>query len=388
MRVSKRTLGLAVALAVAMTLGGCSALGRAQSLLSPPPADAVLSTRFLTPLTYEAALARLDAYYDEQVGRRLAVALPAIAPHCHFEVWHDMWVFFDSANGQTTVTLKRLTEGISSRLVKGWMLDLAGRLEAPMPLDFKEEPPLHETSGEIYASRSDLARALPETSMKPVATWQHAGLMVSAAPLASVVLAPTGMHGVHRVTVAAESAAAAKQLLAKLTQGVLKPGIFAAYSEETEIDQEVRVLATGKSAEVGSTASQAVFIPNIDEKYLEDKLRAEPEMIKRTAAAQGQYAIRFRVDKSYRKVTVSWVELTGYARATGKYEGERALGQSALPGPKLPPQPGSPLTAHTKLPVLKPGAYRVRLESEDAAGQAAQIDQRTYWFDGKTFEEI
>jgi hypothetical protein len=40
------------------------------------------------------------------------------------------------------------------------------------------------------------------------------------------------------------------------------------------------------------------------------------------------------------------------------------------------------------LPVLKPGAYRVRLESEDAAGQPARIDQRTYWFDGKTFEEI
>jgi hypothetical protein len=388
MRASKRTLALAVALDVAMALGGWGSLGRAQLLVTPPPPDAVLSTRFLTPLTYEAALVRLDAYYDEQVGRRLAEALPEIAPHRHFEVWHDMWVFFDAANGQTTVTLKRLTEGISSRLVKGWMLDLAGRLEAPMPLDFKEEPPLHEASGEIYASRSDLARALPETSMKPVATWQHAGLMVSAAPLAWVMLAPTGMRGVHRVIVAAESAAAAKQLLASLTQGVLKPGIFAAYSEETELDQEVRGRATGRSAELGSTASQAVFIPNIDEKYLEDKLRADPEMIKRTAAAQGQYAIRFRVDKSYRKITISWVELTGYARATGKFEGERALGQSALPGPKLPPQPGSPLTAHTKLPVLKPGAYRVRLESEDTAGQAARIDQRTYWFDGKTFEEI
>ena len=94
------------------------------------------------------------------------------------------------------------------------------------------------------------------------------------------------------------------------------------------------------------------------------------------------------MDKSYRKVTVSWIELTGYVRATGKFEGERALGQSALPGPKPPPQAGSPLTAHTKLPVLKPGAYRIRLESEDAAGQAAPIDQRTYWFDGKTFEEL
>ena len=376
MRASKPTL----ALAVAVVLGGWGVTCRAQLPVGPPPPDVVLSTRFLTPLTYDAALARLDAYYEEQVGRRLPAALPEIAPHCNFEVWHDMWVFFDAAGGQTTVTLKRLTEGISSRLAKGWMLDLAGRLEAPMPLDFKEEPPLHETSAEIYASRSDLARALPDTSLKPVATWQHAGLLVSAAPLQWVVLAPAGLHGVHRVTVAAESAAAAKQLLAKLMQGVLKPGIFAAYSEETEIDQEVRGLASGKSAELGS--------PNVDERYMEDKLRAEPEMVKRTAAAQGQYVIRYRVDKSYRKVTVSWSELTGYARATGKYEAERALGQSALPGPKLSSPAGTPLTASTKLPVLKPGAYRVRLGSEDAAGQASPIDQRTYWFDGKTFEEL
>ena len=48
----------------------------------------------------------------------------------------------------------------------------------------------------------------------------------------------------------------------------------------------------------------------------------------------------------------------------------------------------APLTARTKLPALKPGAYRVRLEGEDTAGQAARIDERTYWFDGKTFEEL
>jgi hypothetical protein len=377
------------ALVLALALGGWVAIGRAQPLVSSPGPDAVLSTRFLTPLSYEAALARLETYYDEQVGRKLPIAFPEIAPHRHFEVWHDMWAFFDSANGQTTVTLKRPTQGITSRLVKSWMLDLAGRLDAAMPLEFKEEPPLHEVEGDIYASRNDLAHVLQtETWMKSIATWEHAGLMVSVAPLTWVVLAPTGLHGVHRVTVAAESAAAAKQLLAKLMQGVLMPGIYAAYSEELELDQEVRSLAGGKSAAVGVTSSQAVYIPNMDEKYLEGKVRGEPEMVKRSAAAQGQYDIRFRVDKSYRKVTASWIELAGYARATGKYEAERALGQSALPNPKLPPQAGSPLTTRTKLPMLKPGAYRVRLEGEDAAGRAGKIDERTYWFDGKTFEEL
>jgi hypothetical protein len=269
------------------------------------------------------------------------------------------------------------------------MLDLAGRLDAAMPLEFQEEPPLREVEADIEASRSDLARTLGTTaSMRPIPTWEHAGMLVSASPLTWVVLAPAGLHGVHHVTVAAESAAAAKQLLAKLMQGILRPGIYAVYSEEVELDQEVRNLASGKAAAATATSSQGVYIPNMDEKYLEGKVRAEPEMVKRSAAALGQYTVRFRVDKSYRKVTVSWMELAGYARATGRFNGERALGQSALANPKLPPQGGSPITAHTKLPKLATGAYCVRLEGEDAAGQAGKIDERSYWFDGKTFEEL
>jgi hypothetical protein len=374
---------------LAVALGSWAATGFAQPLVSPPAPNAILSTRFLTPLTYESALTRLGSYYEEQVGRKLEAALPEIAPRRHFEVWHDMWVFFDAANGQTAVTLKRPTGGIASILIKTWMLEVAGRLDAALPLEFKEEAGLHEVAGDIYASRSDLARALAaESSMKLIATWEHAGLMVSAAPLMWVMMAPTGLHGVHRVTVAAPSAAAAKPILSKLMQGALRPGICAAYSEEVELDQEVRDLASGKSAEAGVNAAQAVFIPNIDEKFLQDRVRAEPEMVKRSAAAQGQYDVRFRVDRNYRKVTVNWVELAGYARVTGKYEAERELGQSTLPNTKPSPQPAVPLTARTKLPALKPGAYRVRLDGEDAAGQAARIDERTYWFDGKTFEEL
>ncbi len=377
------------ALALALALGGCAAPGQAQALVSPPVPDAVLCTRFVIPLSYEAALSRLDRYYDEQVGRKQVVALPEIAPHRHFEVWHDMWVFFDPAGAQTSVAFKRPIEAINRLMVKSWMLDLAGRMDAAMPLEFKEEPPLHEVEADIYASRNDLARALQiESSLKPLATWQHAALLVSAAPLSWVMLAVTGQHGVHRVSVASESAASAKQLLAKLMQGVSKPGIYAAYSEEAELDREVHDRASGKSAAAGVTSSQAVYIPNLDEKHLEDWVRADPEMVKRSAAAEGQYATRFRVDKSYRKVIVSWTELAGYSRATGKFEAERALGQSALANPKPAPQAGSPLTSRTKLPVLKPGAYRVRLEGEDNAGQSGKIDERTYWFDGKTFEEL
>ena len=364
-------------------------LGRAQPLVSPPAPDVVMATHFVTPLTYEAALTRLAGYYDEQVGRKLPVAFPEIAPRTHFEVWHDMWVFFAPAGEQTTVTLKRPTAGINSLLVKRWMLDLAGRLEAAMPLQFQEEPPLHQVEGDIEASRNDMARALAAgTTLRPLTTWEHAGMMVSAAPLTWVVLAPAGARGAHHVTVAAESAVAAKQLLARLMQGILLPGIYGVYSEETELDAEVRTRASGQSAAAGVTAPQAVYIANVDEKYLESRVRAEPEMIKRSAAALGQYTVRFRLDKSYRKVAISWMELTAYARATGKFDSERALGQSMLANPKLPPPSGSPLTARTKLAALAPGAYRIRLEGEDATGLAAKIDERSYWFDGKTFEEL
>jgi hypothetical protein len=373
-------------LVLALALGGWI---QAQPPAGGPAQDKLLTTRFQAPLTYEAALTRLGNYYQEQVGRILPVAFPEIAPHCHFEVWHDVWVFFEPANGQTTVTLQRPTDGVSSHMVKSWMLDLAGRLDAAMPLEFKEEPPLHEAGADIYAGGSDLARALgPGSSLKPVATWEHAAVLVSAAPLTRIVLSPAGLHGVHHVAVSAENAAAAKQILLKLLQGVVKPGIYGAYSEEVELDHEVQELASGRSAAAGVSSSQAVYIPNMDQKYLENRVRAEPEMSRRLAAAAGQYAVRFRVDQSYRKVTVSLSELAGYVRPTGKYAGERLLGQSTLPNPRPAPQGGAPLTARTRLPVLAPGAYRVRLEGESAAGQTAKIDERTYWFDGKTFEEL
>ena len=40
-----------------------------------------------------------------------------------------------------------------------------------------------------------------------------------------------------------------------------------------------------------------------------------------------------------------------------------------------------------ELRTLKPGAYRVGLEGESPTGEMVKIDERTYWFDGKVFEE-
>ncbi len=50
-----------------LTLAGLGATGRAQPSAAPEP-EVLLSVHFRCPLSYEAALTRLDAYYQEQVG--------------------------------------------------------------------------------------------------------------------------------------------------------------------------------------------------------------------------------------------------------------------------------------------------------------------------------
>ncbi len=379
-------------LALSLAVGAWLGIGHAQPVVIPPTPPVLLSTQFHTPLSYEATLARLDEYYDVQIGRKLAVALPLIGPHRHFELWHDMWITFEAAPGGdngTKVTIKRPADGTNARLVKSWMLNLAGRVDAPLPLVFKEEPPLRSAEGDLYASARDVARVLQSDGpMKALSTWEHVGLVVSASPMISVIMAPAGLHGIHHITVSAETAVAAKQFWSRLLQCLLKPGIYSAYSEEWEVEQEIQSTAQARADTIGITASQAIYVPRIDPKLIETKVRAEPGNYKHLLAAQGQYDIRFRIDKPYRKVVVSWAELAGYSRAEGKHQGERPLGQTTLASPRMSPQSGPHLIARTKLETLQPGAYRVRLQGESPAGELMKIDERTYWFDGKSFEEL
>jgi len=288
-----------------------------------------------------------------------------------------------------TITVKRPTDGLYSRIVKSWMLEIAGRVDATLPLEFKEEPPLQTVEADLFASRRDMMRAFQtEKAMKSIPTWEHAGLMVSAAPLAWIVMSPAGMHGLHHVKVEAASIAAARELLARLTQEVQKPGIYGAYSEESEFRLEIHEMAAVGQTTPDPTSGQAVYVPSPDEKYFEDKLRSDPGVARRSAAAQGQFTIRCRLDKSYSKLTASWSELTGYSRASGRYESERPAGQSSIVGPKPPPVAAPPLMLRTKLPAIQAGAYRIRLEAEGTDGAHTRVDERTYGFDGKVFEEL
>src|SRR2546427_3201559 len=141
--------------------------------------DVLIATTFLTPLTYAAALERLDAYYDEQVGRTRSVAFPEIAPSRHFEVWHDLWAFFEPSGDRTQVTLQRPADADSARVVKSWMLDIAGRLNTDSPLVFKEAPGLWTAEVDICASRKDLSTVLAaQTALRPLVSWRHSALFV------------------------------------------------------------------------------------------------------------------------------------------------------------------------------------------------------------------
>ena len=374
-----RLLGLALLLSPAPS--------RAQFPGAAPAPPVLIVTQYNAPITYQAALERLDAYYQEQVGRKLAVAFPQIAPMQHFDVWHDIWVSFEASGDKLRVTMKRPSDSFTDRLVRTWMLDFAGRLGAELPLAYTQLPPLASVENDIYASRRDVAQFLHElAAMKSLDSWQHLGLIVSASPMNMVVLEPAGLHGVHHLTVTAESAAAARQLMAKVMQGALRPCICAAFSEMSELAAEIQKEAQNRADTIGVSRNVSTLIPQMNTQYLEDQIRADPENQKRIAAANGYYDVRYRIDKPFRAVTVAWSELEGYNPADGSSQNERALGKTSIPNPRVPAA-GALLNARVRLEPLKTGVFRVRIEGQPAAGEPVLIDQRVYSFDGKTFEE-
>lgn len=376
-------------IAAALALLIFAAAAQAQVFGGAPTAKTLLTTQFQTPLSYAAALEKLDQYYQEQVGRKIAIALPEIAPRQHYEVWHDIWVSFEPSGEQTMVTMKRPADSVTDRLVRSWMLGVAGRLDAAIPLTYKELPPLYMAETDIYATPKVIASILkPEPGFQSLASWQHTGLVTSASPMISVVMDAAGQHGSHHLTVAAETAVLARQVLSKVLQGAQRPCVCAAYSETTELESEILKEVQNRANILGPNSAGSVYVPGLTNKHIEDRVRAEPEMQRRIGQAAGAYDVRFRIDKPYRQVTVTWTALEGYSRESGKFSGERTAGRTQVPSPRMPPQSGGQLNARTKMDPLQPGAYRIRLEGAAAAGQPILIDERIYWFDGKVFEEL
>jgi hypothetical protein len=373
---------LALALALAPTAPAQQVIPGAAT------AQVLLTTQFRVPSTYEAALVKLSAFYEEQVGRKLAVAFPEIAPRQHYDVWHDIWVSFGPDDNQLIVTMKRGSDSITNRLVKNWMLSFAGRLGAEIPIQYRELPQPATSETDIYATPKDLAiifKSIP--SIKTVSTWQHLAIAVSASPMFSVAMDAAGLRGAHHVTLIAENPVALRQLNAALTQGSQRPCICGVYSEMTEVEADVTAEAQDVTSMIGTYSSGTVFTPEVTKKHEEDTVRARPEMKKRIAEATGYYDVKFRPDKAYARATVTWILLQGYARETGQFQTERVLGHISLTGARVPPVGTLPLNARSKLEPLQPGAYRIRLEGDVPGAQPARIDERTFWFDGKKFEE-
>jgi hypothetical protein len=269
------------------------------------------------------------------------------------------------------------------------MLDIAGRLNAASPLVFKEEPGLRTVASEICTSGRDLARVLAaQPALRSLASWRHGGLFVSAEPLMKIALSTSGLRGARQLTVTTVDLPSAKSLMAKLQQGAAVPGICGAFSEEVELNAEIHDAAQNRNdAFTNAAGSPTLYHPQIDLKFVEDRIRNDPAMQKRIAAAHGSYDVRFRVDHPYRKVTLAWSELTSYSPANDSFAAERDLGQTSVPNAgKLPPST-PPMTTRIHLEPLKTGGFRVRLSGEGMAGESVAIDDRVFWFDGKTFEE-
>ena len=354
-----------------------------------PVTQELVTTQFRTPLTYEAALAKLAVYYDEQVARKMDVVFPEIGPRQHYEAWHDMWVYFGPETENVTVTMKRGSDHITNRLVKNWMLTFAGRLGAPIPLEYKERAAPVTSEADVYATPKDLASLLkPPSSMKHIRTWQHLALVASASPMASIAMESVGLHGVHHVKLTAENPAELKQLTAAFNQALARPCVCGVYSEMAELNTDIANEAMNNTSILGTHSTGAVYTPDLTQKHQEEVVRMRPEMKKRIDDASGFYDVRFRPDKPYAKVTITWTELIGYTRPTGKFEGERAAGRGSIMNVRPPAAGAPPQNARIKLGEQKPGAYRIRLEADVPGGQPAIIDEGIFWFDGKVFEEL
>jgi hypothetical protein len=274
-------------------------------------------------------------------------------------------------------------------VAKSWMLDIAGRLNANLPLVFKEESGLRTVESGICTSRKDLAAVLAtQPALRSLGSWRRSALFVAAEPLTRVALSTAGQRGTRQLTVTTVDLPSAKALMAKLQQEAAAPGICGAFSEEAELNLEIHDTAQNQNDTfTNADGTPKVYHPQVDLKYVEERLRSDPGMQKRIASAHGNYDIRFRVDRAYPKITLAWSELTGYSAANGSFEAARDLGRTSLPNAhKLTPST-PPMTARVHLEPLPAGAYRVRLSGEGMAGEAIPIDERTFWFDGKTFEE-
>ena len=125
-------------------------------------------------------------------------------------------------------------------------------------------------------------------SERPLVSWRHSALFVSAGPLMEVLRSQAGPHAIRKLTITGEDAAAAKQLLVKLQQGPPGAAISGAFSEEVELEAEIHETAQNRRDNIVSgPAAETLYHPQMDLKYLEERIRKEPVMQKRDRDGHG-----------------------------------------------------------------------------------------------------
>ena len=118
-------------------------------------------------------------------------------------------------------------------------------------------------------------------------------------------------------------------------------------------------------------------------------MRAEPEMVKRIGGGTG--TVRHHATGwtgSTAKVTVELGGVDRLRRGRREVRGGTRVGAIDDAQCETPPQPGGSVDRAHEAAGAETGGLPCPAGGEDAAGKTARIDERDYWFDGKTFEEL
>ena len=240
---------------------------------------------------------------------------------------------------------------------------------------------------EVYAGRSDVAAALagPAPWLRPLPNWNYQVTFAAADPVALVEMERAGTNGLRRLSVSMENAARARALVEAVGR-LPRTCLCGVVNQTLALEEEIHRRAESLEREMHLRSGGIVLNLGTGTKGFEDKVRATPEMKKRAAAARDAYVVRYRLVRAYPRVLLRWSRLLNYHLQNGEFEGVKVMAETVLGAGRRSPD-GQPAAARLHVTGLEPGAYRLRLAATSAAGET-RIDERTYWFDGKLFQEI
>jgi hypothetical protein len=348
----------------------------------------VIETVFEAGLPPDQVRPRLELYYREQLGKASTEILGELGPGLYFDNWRRFYLSVKPSAAGSSITLRRAADSAQTRSVKSWMLEVAGRLLLEGPLSFHEAGAVQAVSLDVFGSRRDVAEAVKrvQPELRPMPSKLSA-LFVAPDPFTEVELESGGSNGMNRLQVIMEKQADARSLLAKIQQSFKPARIAGVVDETTVVEQDLQKQAAEVELQTRMRAMGTLLTMGTGSRVFEDKVRNTPEMQKRLAAARDVYLVKYRLDQPYRKLVFRWSRLPNYSQTGGSLDGEVPLTQAAqanavrTDGAEFP-------SVRLQIPAIQPGAYRIRMDAEKGVGPPVALDDRTFWFDGKRFDEL